>query len=138
MGSGLRVFHGRRSVACAGIEIGRGGILLDQHGALVEHLHQLVRRGVYRFLGGVAEVDHQRVLLVHLAFVDPAALGLLDGVAAEVLDQDGLRLLHRFRLGEHGLAAVLVVGAQIHHVLHVRLGCGRRLVDGHDVLGQVV
>ena len=84
----------------------------------------------------IAQINHQRVFLLEGIAVQPAAVCIPHGVAAEVTYQDLLGLLLSLGLCEDGLVGVLVVGDEIEDVLGaaVDLGDGRL---GNAVLGQV-
>ena len=54
----------------------------------MEGLHQFIRCGVDCLYVGIAQVNHERILLVLRVPIYPAAMGFLNGVAPEAPDED--------------------------------------------------
>ena len=88
----------------------------------MEYLDHLVRRGMNLIHCCIAQINHKRVFLVFRFIVDPSAVGLLNGISAEMPDQNILCFLQSFRLRENRLVCILVVCTQIQDVLDIRVG----------------
>ena len=138
-----------RNVLCGGaaVKLGLRGVCLNQDGVLPEYFDQLVGSSVNSLLGRIAQIDYERILLIQLVAVHPAALRLLYGIAAEVANQNFLGLLLCLSLGEDGRVRVLVIGAEIQDILDAGVACsfgldrsdGRSLGRGGDaILRQII
>ena len=58
---------------------------MNQHGTLAERFNQFIRRGMDLLRGRIAQINHDRVFLIHFPVVDPAAVRLLDGILNHII-----------------------------------------------------
>lgn len=93
---------------------------MNQYGALVEGLDEIVADSMDGCKVCIAQVDHDRVFLEYGAVVTyPAALRLLNGIAAESADEQRLGLLQRLCGRADRPGGILVVGTDVEDVLDI-------------------